>query len=94
MANFKSGVAVKPGDSGVVIGYQVYEFTHSWSVGCFVAEVDIYHGFTGKVLTLTHFPLESGCEDYSFLDQTVEDIEHDLHSFLTDYQNTRTGCIP
>ena len=23
-------------------------------------------GFTGKVLTLTHFPLEPGCEDYSF----------------------------
>ena len=33
---------------------------------CFVAPSDIYWGFTGKLSTLIHFPLESGCEDYSF----------------------------
>ena len=34
--------------------------------------------------SLTHFPLEPGCEDYTFLDQTVEDFEQDLHSILID----------
>ena len=27
----ESVVGIKPGDSGVVIGYQVDEFTHTWS---------------------------------------------------------------
>ena len=31
-----------------------------------------------EVCTLTYFPLEPGCEVYSFLDQTVEDFEHGL----------------
>ena len=34
---------------------------------------------------LPHFPLELGCEDYSFLDQAVEDFEHVLGSFFTDF---------
>ena len=29
--NSESPMGVKPGDSGVVIGYQVDEFTHTWS---------------------------------------------------------------
>ena len=33
--NSKSVVGVTPGDSGVVIAYQVNEFTHIWSVECF-----------------------------------------------------------
>ena len=66
--NSKSVVGVKPGDSGVVIGYQVDEFTCLWSVECFVAWLHIYPGFMGKVSALTCFPLEPGCEDYSFLD--------------------------
>ena len=44
----------------------------------------IYPGFTGKVSSLTHFPLEPGCEDYSFLDKAVTDFEQGLHSFFTD----------
>ena len=66
---------IKPGDSSVVIGYQVDEFTHTWSAECFVACSHIYPGFTGKVSSLTHFPLEPGCEDYAFLDQAVADFE-------------------
>ena len=58
-----SVMAVKPGDSGVVIGYQVDEFTRTWSAEWFVARSHIYPGFTGKVSSLTHFPLEQGCED-------------------------------
>ena len=38
--------------------------------------------------TLTHLPLEQGCEDYFFWDQTVEDFEHGLDSVLTDSVNT------
>ena len=40
--------ALNPGDSGVVIGYQVDEFTHTWSAEQFVAHSHIYPGFPGK----------------------------------------------
>ena len=77
-------MGIKPGDSGVLIGYKVDEFTHTWSAELFVAPFHVYPGFTGKVSSLTHFPLESGCEDYSFLDQAVADFEQDLDSTFTD----------
>ena len=81
-------MGVKPGDSGVVIGYQVDEFTHTWSAEQFVAHSHICPGFTGKVSSLTHFPLEPGCEDYAFLDQAVADFEQGLDSILTDSLKT------
>ena len=62
----ESVMGVKPGDSGIVIGYQIDEFTHTWSAEQVVAHFHIYPGFTGKVSSLTHFPLEPVCEDYSF----------------------------
>ena len=81
--NSESVVGIKPGDSGVVIGYQVDEFTSTWSAETFVAHSNIFPGFTGKVSLLTHFPLEPGCEDYSFLDQAVAYFEQGLDSVLT-----------
>ena len=60
----------KPGDSGVVTGYQVYELTHTWSAEQFVGHPHIYPGFISKVSSLTHFPQEPWCGDYSFLDQS------------------------
>ena len=48
----------------------------------------IYPGFTGKASSLTHFPLEPGCEDYSFLDQAMIDFEQGLDSILTDSLET------
>ena len=51
----------------------------------------IYPGLTGKVSSLTHFPLEPGCEDYAFLDQAVGDFEQGLDSILTDSLDTRIG---
>ena len=75
MVDSESAMDIKPGDSGVVIGYQVDEFTCTWSAEWFVAHSHIYPGFTGKVSSLTHFPLELGCEDYSFLDQDIADFE-------------------
>ena len=75
---------IKPGDSGVVIGYQVDEFTCTWSAEQIVAHSHIYPGFTGKVSSLTHFPLEPGCEDFAFLDQAVADFKQGLDSILTD----------
>ena len=48
----------------------------------------MYPGFKGKVATQTHFPLEPGCEDCSFLDQVVKGFEHGLDSTLTDPVNT------
>ena len=77
-------VNIKPGDSGVVIGYQVDEFTGIWYVQWFVAHSHFYLRFTGKVSSLTHFPPELWYEDYSFLDQAVADFEQGLDSILTD----------
>ena len=71
-----------------VIGYQVDQFTRTWSAEHFVAHSHIYPGFTGKVSSLTHFPLEPGCEDYAFLDQAVADFEQGLDSILTDSLKT------
>ena len=76
-------VGIKPGDSGVVIGYQVDEFTHTWLADHFAGS-HIYPGFMGKVSSFTHFPLELDCEDYSLLQQAVADFEQDLDSVLTD----------
>ena len=48
-----------------------------------MAHSHIYPGFTGNVSSLTHFPLEPGREDYSFLDQAMADFEQSLDSILT-----------
>ena len=88
VVNPDSVMGVKPGDSSVVIGYQVDEFTRTWSAEQFVACFHIYPGFTGKVSSLTHFPLEPGCEDYAFLDQAVADFQQGLDSILTDSLET------
>ena len=81
-------MGVNPGDSSVVIGYQGDEFTHTWYTERLVAHSHIYPGFTGKVSSLTHFPLDPGCEDYAFLDHTVADFEQGLDSILTDSLKT------
>ena len=56
--NSESVMGIKPGDSGMVIGYEDDEFTCIWSTEQFVACSHIYPGFTGTVSSLTHFPLE------------------------------------
>ena len=71
--NSESVMSIKPGDSGVVIRYQVDEFTCTWSAEQFVACSHIYPRFTGKMSSLTHFPLEPGCEDYAFFDSILTD---------------------
>ena len=84
MVDSESAVGIKPGDSGEVIGYEVDEFTHTWSAEHFVACSHIYPGFTGKMSSLIQSTLEPGLEDYSFLDQSVADIGQGLDSILTD----------
>ena len=81
-------MGIKPGDSGVVTGYQVDEFTCTWSAEWFVAHSHTYPWLTGKVKSVTHFPLELGCENYSFLDQAMADFEHCLDSILTNSLET------
>ena len=83
MVDSESVVSIQPGDSGVVIWYQVDEVTHTWSAEWFVAYYHMYPGFTDKVSSLTHFPLEPWCEDHSSLDQAVADFEQSLDSILT-----------
>ena len=84
----ESAMFIKLGDSGEVIRYQVDEFACTWSAEQFVAHSHIYPGFTGKVSSLTHFPLELGCEDYPFLDQAMDNFEQGLDSILTDSLET------
>ena len=88
MVNSESAMGIKPGDSGVVTGYQVDEFTHTWSAEQFLAHSHIYPWFTGKMSSLIQFPLELGCEDYSFLDQTMAAFDQGLDSILTDSLET------
>ena len=83
-----SVMSIKPGDSSVVIGYHIDELTCTWFAEQFVAPSHIYPGFTGKVSSVTHFPLEPGCEDYAYLDQAVADFEQGLDSILTDSLET------
>ena len=64
-------------------------FTHTWSAEQIVAHSHIYPRFTGKMSSLTHFPLKPGCEDYAFLDQAVADFEQGLDSILTDSLETQ-----
>ena len=45
----ESVMGIKPGGSGVVIGYKVDEFTSTWPAEQFVAHSHICPGFTGKV---------------------------------------------
>ena len=54
----------------------------------FVVQSHTYPAFMGKVSSLTHFMLESGCEDYSFLDQAVADFEQGLDSTITNSVKT------
>ena len=82
--NSESVMGIKPGDSSVIIMYQVDEYTHTWCAEQFFAHSRIYLGFTGKVSSLTYFPLEPECKDYSFPDQAVADFEQGLDSILTD----------
>ena len=55
--------------------------------------VGSHPGFTSKVATSTHTPLEPGCDDYSFLDQAIDDSEHGLDSILMDSINTPELCV-
>ena len=64
MVNSEAVVDIKPGDSGV---------GNIYPAGHFVAQLHIYCGFMGEMLTLTDFQLGPCCENYSFLDQAVAD---------------------
>ena len=46
---------IKLGDAGVVTGYQINEYTHTWLAEHLVQK-QIYPGFTGKASHLTCFP--------------------------------------
>ena len=91
--NSESVVSIKPADSGMRIRYQIDAFTHIWLVEHFFAESHIYPGFMGKVAILHYFPFEPVSEDYSILDQVVENFEHGIDSILISSIDTRCGCI-
>ena len=44
-------------------------------VELFILHPNVYPGFTGKLSTFAHFPLEPGGGKYTFLNQAVEDFE-------------------
>ena len=90
MINSKSFIDIKPCDSGMVNGYQVDEFTCTLQQSAFLCNHTFILVSQVKVSTLNHFPLELGCEDYSFLDQAVDDFRQGLDSFLTDSSTCHT----
>ena len=51
-----------PGNFGVVIGYEVDNFTYTRLTECSVTCSQVYPGFMGRMSTLAHFPLEPGYE--------------------------------
>ena len=51
MVNSKSMMDIKAGDSGVMIVYQVDEFTCMWLAKHFIAQSHICCGFMVKVFT-------------------------------------------
>ena len=79
MVDFELTVGVEPGKSSVVIGYQVL-----LAPGLQSSLLRIPTFILGKVSSLTHFPLELRCEDYSFLDHAIADFEEGLDATLTD----------
>ena len=79
---------MKPGASGMVIGYQVGEFPCTWLFKHFDAQSPIYPGLMGKVSSLTYFLPEPGCDSYSFLVQAVAAFEQGLYFILTDSVKT------
>ena len=81
MFDLESAEGIKFGDSSVVIGHQVDEFTHTLSA-VFCCQI-IHLPWVHKQSVNSHVPLEPGCEDYSFLDQAVADFEQGLDSILT-----------
>ena len=93
MVDSEFAVGIKSGNSGVMFGYQVDEFTCTWSTEGFFGQSHIYPGFTGKVSTLSYFPPEPVWEDYSFLDQAVEDFKQSWFYPHRLYWYTKTGCI-
>ena len=47
-----------------------------------------------KVPTLAHFALEPECENYSFLEQAFEELEHSCYSVLTDSVDNQNWMHP
>ena len=83
-----SVMGVKPGDCGVVIGYQVDEFTCTCLQSSFCGPLPHLSWVHWQGVIINPFSLEPGCEDYAFLDQAVADFEQGLDSILTDSLET------
>ena len=92
--NSESLVCIKPGDSGVVIRYEVDEFTCIWSAECFIAQSHIYPGLIGKVSILTHsHPNQAGMITPFWTRQLKTLSMVFILSFWTPHWHARTGCI-
>ena len=66
---------------GLVIGYRVDSFTHTWVSRLFCCS------FTSALWVryiVSHFPLQPGGKDYTFLNQAIEGSEHGLDSIFKD----------
>ena len=68
---------IKPHDSGVAVGYQIDEFTHTWSAEWFVAHSPIYPGVMANVSTLSHL---------------TEDVRF-THFYASQLQTLNGACI-
>ena len=67
-----------------MIGYQVEELSHTLLVSILLHD----HAFTlgsWERCQHCHFQLETGCENYFLLNQSVAHFKHGLDSILTNY---------
>ena len=86
--NSDSVMGVKPVDSGVVIGYQIDEFTLHLVCRVVCGPLPHLSWVHWQGVIINPFFLEPGSEDYAFLDQAVADFKQGLDSILTDSLKT------
>ena len=91
--NSESVVGLKPGYSGIAIGYQVDNFTHTWSMEILLLD----HKFTlGSWARCQLKPTSKSnwvVRVIHFFDQDVKEFEYVLYSIFTDFIETATRKI-
>ena len=89
LVNSEPVVGIKPGDSSVVVEYQVDELIHTWLVeGLVQKHLPWVHG---QGINFRPLLPELGCEHYTFLDKFVR--EHDQHVFSILMDSVKTGIL-
>ena len=81
-------MGITPGDSGVVIGYQVDELTYTWSTKCLLLIHTFTLGLQAMCHPLTIFHFNQGVRIIHFWTKQCQDFEQGFNSILTDSTGT------